>query len=108
MEDLTAGWKVISELIVWSYLLVALGMAYLFKNPLKTLLDGFFGNVKMVYVVMIISTLVAIPFLLFNGHTWDRVLVTYTLATTLHEAIVQVVLKWLAKRFGWDNVAKKL
>jgi hypothetical protein len=50
---------------------------------------------KSVYTVLIIATLIAIPFYFFSEETWIQLLFSYALGTSLHELIFQ----WIENKF---------
>lgn len=98
-EFLDQIWQSVSEYIDISYLVVFMMFAYLVKRNFQDLLDKITGmKWKPVYTVLIIATVVAIPFFIFTPDRWEKLLVSYAVGTSLHELI-----------FGWieDKFKKK-
>ena len=67
---------------------------------LKTYLEGFLQVItnqkwKTVYTVLIIATLIGIPFVIVEGVGWVEILFSYALGTSLHE----LIFKWIEKLF---------
>jgi hypothetical protein len=68
-----------------SYLVTFMLLSYLIKQYFQIQLNKLFKtNVKLVYVVLIIATILAIPFLLTKSN-WQQILFSYALGTSLHE-----------------------
>jgi hypothetical protein len=67
------------------YLLTFVFLGYLVKRYFQGLLKKWFKKeIKLVYVVLILAAIVAIPYLL-TGAEWQKILFTYTFGTSLHE-----------------------
>jgi hypothetical protein len=96
MEWLDQVWAQVAQYINVPYLLIFVLIAYLVKKYLGELIQRITPfNWQTVYTVLIIATIVAIPFLLFTEISWVEILFSYTLGTTLHELIFQ----WIEKLF---------
>lgn len=69
------------------YLLTFVLLSYFVKKQFGGLLQKITKfDWKTVYTVLIIATITAIPFLIFEGG-WVKILFSYALGTTLHELI---------------------
>lgn len=98
-EFLDLIWSNISEYISIPYLIVFMMLSYLVKKNFHDLLNKITNmKWKSVYTVLIIATVLAVPFILWTDTTWEKVLVTYAIGTSLHELL-----------FGWieDKFRKK-
>lgn len=54
---------------------------------------------KGVYTVLIIATIFAVPFLLWSDEGWEKIILTYTFGTSLHELIFTHIEDWFKKYF---------
>ena len=87
-------WTKVIELISLEYLIMFMFLSYLVKRYFSELLTKLFKHpVPMVYVVLIIATLLAVPFYL-TGLSWIKILISYAFGTSLHELAFQ----WIEKR----------
>ncbi len=86
----------IQEYISVPYLLTFLLLSYF--------INGYFGALlqritrfhwKTVYTVLLLATLLAIPFCLFTKIGWVKIVFSYALGTSLHE----LAFKYIAKLF---------
>jgi hypothetical protein len=92
MDFMNKIWAEIGQYINVLYLLMFMFLSYFAKRHLNVLIQAATKfNWKTVYSVLIIATLLAIPFLLLTDATWEEMLFTYCLATSLHE----VLFKWI-------------
>jgi hypothetical protein len=88
MEDMIIQLK---QYIDLPYLATFMLFAYLVKQYLKVQLTLIFKTeVKTVYVVLVLATTVAIPFLLF-GSGVKQILLSYAIGTSLHEVLFSLV-----------------
>ena len=101
MEELTT----FTQLIVWGYLLLFILLSYLVKK----LLGNWLGKItnakwKEVYTVLVIATILAVPYALVENEKWLPMLFTYTLGTSFHEILlkylVEAAIKIFKKVFG--------
>lgn len=89
-------WTGIVNYINLPYLLTFMLFAYLVKRYFKQAIDTIFKrDVKLVFIVLIIATLLAIPYYFFVKNDWVRLLFTYTLGTSLHE----LIFTWIENKF---------
>ena len=89
MNDLGNQFSELSQLIVWSYLMVFVLLSYMVKKYLGNFLQKITKfDWKPVYTVLIFATILAIPWVIWTSATWVEILVTYTLGTTFHETIL--------------------
>jgi len=95
----------LSAFIVWPYLLIFILLSYLIKKNFSELLQKATSwDWKPVYTVLILATIVGVPYGIFGDVTWIQILVTYTLGTSFYElfldAIVKAVTKLVVKVIG--------
>ena len=96
MEWLDQLWQTIVNYIDGIYLLSFMLLAYLVKRYFQVWLTQVLKfEVKTVFIVLVIATLTAVPFLLF-GSEWQKILFSYTLGTSLHE----LIFKWIEDKFS--------
>lgn len=93
MESILDGLNRISELIIWPYL----GIFILFSYLLKNLLGNWLNSItrfkwKQVYTVLIIATIIAIPYIILTDVGWERVLLTYAVGTSFYETLLQRII----------------
>ena len=90
-------------LIVWPYLVIFI--------LLSSLVKGLFGNFlqritkfdwKSVYTVLILATIIGVPYALLTTATWVEVLLTYTIGTSFHELLFKYIEKKVGKLFNGD------
>jgi hypothetical protein len=97
MEFLDQIWQSVSEYIDISYLVVFMMFSYLVKSNFQDLLDKITGvKWKSVYTVLIIATVIAVPFFLFTEDRWEKLLVSYSIGTSLHE----LIFGWIEDKFN--------
>lgn len=86
----------IGQLIVWPYLISFMFLSYLVKKYVQKWLTTFTRiKWKLVYTVLLLAAIISIPFLLFTDYGWEKILVTYTIGTSLHELFFTWVEKQL-------------
>ena len=69
------------------YLSTFMFFGYLIKCYMKKLICKFFHrDIKFVFIILILAAIVAIPFLI-DGVSWQKILLSYALGTSLHETI---------------------
>lgn len=101
MELLDETWRQLGHYINAMYLFTFMLIAYCLKSNLEMWIAKVTKKKwKSVYTVLIVATIVAIPFLV-SGAPFTEVLFTYTLGTSLHELVFQ----WIEKKF---KVKKKI
>jgi hypothetical protein len=89
MEWLNEIWLQVAEYVSVPYLLTFMLLAYLVKyNFGKALQKITKFDWKPVFTVLIIATLVAIPYLIWSDETWVKILFSYAVGTSLHEIIL--------------------
>jgi len=101
--ELTLGTSLgdLASFIVWPYLLIFIMLSYLVKNAFGDLLRKITSfKWKAVYTVLILATLVGIPYAIFADVTWTQILITYALGTSFHELILGSIVKAVQKLFG--------
>ena len=90
----------LAAFIVWPYLLIFIMLSYLVKNAFGDLIRKVVPEWKTVYTVLVIATLIGIPYAIFADVTWTQVLITYALGTSFHELILGKVVEAVTKLFG--------
>jgi len=91
MEWLDQIWQQLSAYIDVSYLLSFMLLAYLVKRYFQGfILNKWKQEIKSVFIVLVIATIVAIPFLVF-GDGWQKIIFSYALGTSLHELIFSFI-----------------
>ena len=98
MDWINSAFAQISNYISVPYLLGFLLLSYLVKRYFGTLLQRITRfNWRGVYTVLILATLLAIPFLLFSNIGWIKVVFSYALGTSLHELFFRYIAKLFKK-----------
>jgi len=89
MDDLGNQFSELSQLNVWSYLMVFVLLSYMVKKHLGDFLQKITKfDWKPVYTVLIFATILAVSWVIWTSATWVEILVTYTIGTTFHETIL--------------------
>jgi len=95
MEWFENAWNGISQYVNIPYLVIFMSLSYMIKKHFLQLLNKITGlQWKTVYIVLIIATIVGIPFLIWDDTTWNKLLFSYTIGTSLHE----LFFKWIEKK----------
>jgi len=93
-------WQQVSLYVCVPYLLIFMLLSYLIKRNFRDVLDMITGQRwRTVYTVLIIATIMAVPFLLFSEYSWVQILFSYTLGTSLHE----LIFGWIEKLYNGQN-----
>ena len=96
MEWLDQIWQSVSLYVSIPYLLIFMFLSYLVKRYFGEWLSLITKTKwKTVYSVLIIATIVAIPFFIFTKETWVNILFSYAIGTSLHE----LLFNWLEDKF---------
>ena len=92
MEELGTGFADLAKFILWPYMVIFILFAYLIKKILGDFLQKITKfKWQSVYTVLVIATIVGIPYGIFTEATWVGILVTYTIGTTFHETIFKFI-----------------
>ena len=95
MEWFENAWNEISQYVNIPYLVIFMSLSYMIKKHFLQLLNKITGlQWKTVYIVLIIATIVGIPFLIWDDTTWNKLLFSYAIGTSLHE----LFFKWIEKK----------
>ena len=87
MDWLNEIWNQVANYVNIPYLLTFMLLAYLVGHYFKNILDKITRiKWKTVYTVLILATLIAVPYIIC-GAEWQKVLFSYALGTTLHELV---------------------
>ena len=98
MNGLEEIYTQISVYVSIPYLLVFMFLSYTVKKYFGDLLQRVTKfEWRTVYTVLIIATLVAIPFLLCSEEGWIKIIVTYAVGTSLHEILFKIIENKLKK-----------
>lgn len=101
MEDLTQGLVQLYQFIVWPYLALFILLSYLVKKNFGELLQKVTKfNWQPVYTVLIIATIVGIPYALLTDVGWVAILITYAIGTSFYEIIIEAIMKIILKKLG--------
>jgi len=93
----------LTGLIVWPYLIIFVLLSYVVKKAFGDLLVKITRfEWKPVYTVLIIATIVGIPYMIVMDIGWVPVLLTYTIGTSFHELILDKIIK------GFTALANKI
>jgi hypothetical protein len=96
---LDAVWNQVTQYLSVQYILVVIFVSYLIKKNFSQLLSSITGTRwRPVYSVLLIATVIAIPFMLFTDEPWIRMLVSYSFATSLYETIFEWIENRLIKK----------
>lgn len=94
MEWLDQIWAQLADYISIPYLLIFILLSYFIKKYFGQFLQKITKFTWLpVYTVLILATLVAVPFLIWSEISWVEILFSYALGTTLHE----LIFFWLEK-----------
>lgn len=98
MEWMEQIWSQIANYISVPYLLTFMLLAYMVKSNFGKGLQVITKfDWKPAYTVLIIATLVAIPFLIWSDEGWVKLLFSYAAGTSLHELIFKYIEKLFKK-----------
>jgi len=91
MEKIKQVLDLISPYISIIYMLSFIFLSYIVKKYFGTWLSKVTKLVwKPVYTVLIIATILAVPFIM-TGTPWQVILFSYALGTTLHEVVFNIL-----------------
>ncbi len=89
MEMINDLWESINGYINIPYLFTFMLLSYAVKSNFGDWLKA--NKFKTVYVVLILATVIAVPYALLADVGWSELLFTYTLGTSLHELFFKVI-----------------
>ena len=85
------------------YLATFMLLGYIVKKYLQDVFCIVFNKqIKFVFIILILAALVSIPFLL-AGETWQKVLLSYAVGTSLHEVVFTFLEKKIKKVLEEDE-----
>lgn len=101
MEFLEKIYDYVDQFIAVPYLLIFMFLSYLVKKYFEAGLDAI-TKVKWqtVYTVLIIATIVGIPYALIVKEDIMKVIITYCVGTSLHEALFGILEKKIKERIN--------
>ena len=92
-------WNGLGNYLNISYLCTFMLIAYMIKTYFKTTIElKLKKTIKSVYIVLIIATVLAIPYLILKWNEWEKILFSYTLGTSLHELFFNYIEDKLKKK----------
>jgi len=98
---LGTGLADLAAFIVWPYLLIFIMLSYLVKNAFGDLLQKITKFTwKSVYTVLVLATVIGVPYAIFTEVTWIQIAVTYALGTSFHELILGKIIEAVTKLFN--------
>ena len=98
-QILDAVWGQLSQYLSIYYLLSVIFVSYLIKKHFGDFLEVLTRTRwKPVYTVLVIATLLAFPFLIATNDSWEQILLSYTVATSLYELIFEWIESRLMKK----------
>lgn len=93
MEQILIELDEFMELIDWMYIIIFVLLASTVKNAFGTLLQNITRFEWMpVYTVLILATILAVPWAILTHTSWMEMLVSYTIGTTFYETILERIL----------------
>ena len=98
-QILDAVWGQLTQYLSIYYLLSVIFVSYLVKKHLGDFLAVLTRTRwKPVYTVLVIATLLAFPFIIATDEGWEKILLSYTVATSLYELIFEWIESRLMKK----------
>lgn len=106
-QILDSIWAQLVQYVDVTYMLCIILVSYFVKKNFGELLAKI-TRVRWVpaYTVLVIATLLAVPFIIYSYDGWQKILLSYAMATSLYE----LVFEWIEKKFtggGNGGVAEK-
>ena len=100
MENfLIENWTLLKQYIDPIYLSVFILLSFTIKNAFSEALNKATKKKwKAVYTVLIMATVLAVPFVLYTDSTWINILVTYAVGTSMYELILAKIYSFLSKK----------
>lgn len=99
MEWINEIWIQIAQYISVPYMLIFILVAYLIKKYFGEFLQKITKfKWRTVYTVLILATLLAVPFVLWTKVDWTQILLSYAVGTSLHELIFRYIEKLFEKK----------
>lgn len=81
-----------------TYLVTFVLLSYMVKRNFSTLLSKVtFINWQTVYTVLVLASLLAVPFIALTEATWQEIALMYAVGTSLHELLIEKLLKVVKK-----------
>jgi hypothetical protein len=106
METVINIWNQLSAYLDVTYLLIFMMLGYLIKEYLQGFLSELFHRtIPFVFVILILATIVSIPFLI-SGTSWQKILLSYALGTSLHEVAFSFLENKIKNILGKENPNK--
>lgn len=98
-EILKENWKLLMEYIDPIYLGVFILLSFTIKNAFgSALTKATKRKWKPVYTVLIMATVLAVPFILYTDSTWINILVSYAVGTSMYEIVLARIFSFFGKK----------
>jgi hypothetical protein len=92
MEWFEQIWNEITNYISVPYILTFMLLSYFMKRYFGDWLSRITTyRWKSVYTVLIMATVIAVPFAICSEYTWVQILFSYALGTSLHELVFSFI-----------------
>ena len=93
MENLGIEFKELLKLIEWPYIIIFVLLASVVKKGFGDLLQKATKfEWQPVYTVLVMATILAVPWILLTDAGWMEILVSYTIGTSFYEVILERVI----------------
>jgi len=93
MEQILTEFDELMKLVDWRYIIIFVLLASTVKKAFGTLLQNVTKFEWLpVYTVLIIATILAVPWALLTNTSWMEILISYTVGTTFYEIILKRIL----------------
>jgi len=98
MDWINQIWSQVAEYISVPYLLIFIMLSFFIKRYFGAFLQRITKfEWKTVFTVLIIATVVSVPFFIFTDIDWVKIVFSYALGTSLHELIFKYIEKLFKK-----------
>ncbi len=90
MEQILIELDKLLELVDWKYIIIFVLLASTVKKAFGNLLQSVTKfEWRPVYTVLILATVLAVPWALFTETSWMEILVSYAIGTSFYETILE-------------------
>lgn len=98
--EVVAQLKELLKLMDWIYFFVFILLSWTIKKTFGTNIKRKVTKWKTQYTVLIIATILAIPFVVYTESTWLNILISYAVGTSFYELILKSIETGIKKIFG--------
>ncbi len=93
MEQILIELDKLLELVDWKYIIIFVLLASTVKKAFGNLLQSITKfEWRPVYTILILATVLAVPWALLTETSWMEILVSYAIGTTFYETILERIL----------------